>query len=74
MNTHVGRETDDVMTEVARNQQWIDQASAVVRAKAKSKAGAKKIVEEAEKQGQNLRNKAEEQIKKLEEAGTPSAE
>ncbi len=41
VNTHVGRETDDVMTEVARNQQWIDQASAVVRAKAKSKAGAK---------------------------------
>ncbi|ODU97001.1 MAG: hypothetical protein ABT24_06870 [Thiomonas sp. SCN 64-16] len=40
VNTHVGRETDDVMAEVTRNQEWIDQAAeAVARA---GKQGAKK--------------------------------
>jgi hypothetical protein len=32
VNTHVGRESDDVMAEVARNQQWINQAAAAVAA------------------------------------------
>ncbi|SCC93615.1 putative TraB family protein [Thiomonas sp. X19] len=46
VDTHVGRETNDVMAEVARNQRWINQADGVVRAEAKSKstAGAKGLV------------------------------
>lgn len=30
VNTHVGHETNDVMAEVSRNQQWIDEAAAAV--------------------------------------------
>uniref|UniRef100_E6PKM0 Putative TraB n=1 Tax=mine drainage metagenome TaxID=410659 RepID=E6PKM0_9ZZZZ len=43
VNTRVGHETDDVMAEVGRNQDWISQAAGVVRfeAKSKSTAGAK---------------------------------
>ncbi len=32
VNTRVGRESDDVLAEVARNQRWIDQAAAAVAA------------------------------------------
>ncbi|MHB1669459.1 carbon-nitrogen hydrolase family protein [Thiomonas sp.] len=44
VNARVGHETDDVMAEVGRNQGWIDRAAGVVRAGAKSKAGAKRMV------------------------------
>jgi hypothetical protein len=40
VSTHVGRESGDVMADVARNQQWIDQAAAAVAQEAQ--AGAKK--------------------------------
>jgi hypothetical protein len=40
VNTHVGHETEDVMAEVSRNQQWIDQAAAAVAQAAN--AGVKK--------------------------------
>jgi hypothetical protein len=40
VSTHVGRESDDVMAEVARNQRWIDRAAAAVAQEAQ--AGAKK--------------------------------
>lgn len=40
VNTRVGRETDDVLAEVVRNQRWIDQAAAAVAQR--EKAGAKK--------------------------------
>jgi hypothetical protein len=44
VNTHVGRESDDVMAEVARNQRWINQAAAAVAQEAKAGAKSRIVV------------------------------
>lgn len=44
VNTRVGRETDDVLAEVARNQGWIDQAAAAVEQEEKTGARKRLVV------------------------------
>mgnify|MGYP000107697853 FL=1 len=58
------------MAEAEKQSQALEEkAGSNPLAKAAAKAAGKKLVEEAKKQGQNLKDKAEEQIKKVEGAG-----